>query len=112
MSGGLTAAIGIVHSKWLADSKPSAVPLDGATVTVNTDGWPTIDVANGAQDTADELWGLIMSGATPTGWTAAQTVGAGAGVATFTQTASTDCIRYEGTLGKVCTNTGSCPGSC
>jgi prepilin-type N-terminal cleavage/methylation domain-containing protein len=114
VAGGLTAGMNIVHAKWLADSKPSVVPLDGATVTVNAAGWPILD--NGVaplQDTGDELWALVMSGATPSGWTAAQTTAGAAGVATFTQDVTSDCIRYEGTAGKVCVDTtGSCPGSC
>ena len=114
VAGGFTAAIGIVHSKWLADGKPTVVPLDGATVTVNAAGWPIVDNTTAPlQDTADELWGLVMAGATPTAWTGAQTTAVGFGVATFVQDASSDCIRYEATAGKVCVDTtGSCPGSC
>ncbi len=114
VTGGLTAGIGIVHSKWLADSKPSVVPLDGSTVTVNAAGWPIIDTGTAPlQDTGDELWALVMAGVTPSGWTAAQTTVANAGVATFVQDATSDCIRYEGAGGKVCVDTtGSCPAGC
>jgi prepilin-type N-terminal cleavage/methylation domain-containing protein len=111
VQGGLTAAIGIVHAKWLADGGGTLtdVALDGATVIVNSDGWPTIDVANGAQDTGSEFWALVMAGTTPNGWTAGQTVGADAGFATFTQDATATILRYQGADGKVCVGAGACP---
>ena len=109
--GGFTAAIGITHSKWLADAKPTSVALDGATVVVNATGWPIVALA--AQDTGDELWALLMSGATPSGWTAAETSAAAAGVATFVQDANSYCMKYDGATGKVCTTTtGTCPVAC
>ena len=115
VAGGLTAGIGIVHAKWLADSKPSIVPLDGATVTVNASGWPIVDNTTAPlQATADELWALVMAGATPSGWTGAEATVLNAGVATWEQDASSDCIHYDGATGLVCVDTTSsgCPGSC
>ena len=101
--GGLSAAVGIVHSKWLVDSKANPVSLDGGTVDVNAAGWPTL--GDGAtQDTAVELWEKIMSGAVPSGW----------GTAVFQSTTVTDyaeyaqpgtgnpILRYEEAEGKVC----------
>jgi prepilin-type N-terminal cleavage/methylation domain-containing protein len=85
--GGFTAAVQIVHAKWLAGGTgvAGAVSLEGGvTVQVNATGWPTVDTANAAQDTASELYGLLMSGALPTGWTSAEAAAAGAGTATFT----------------------------
>ena len=110
VQGGVTAAIGIVHAKWLADGGGTLtdVALDGSTVIVNSDGWPTIDVTNGPQDTASEFWGLIMAGAVPNGWTAAQTVAVGAGDGTFTQDSTGTILLYEGDTGKVCTGAGPC----
>lgn len=103
VKGGFTAAIGIVHSKWLADGGgATTVGLDGATVTVNTDGWPIVDNTNApSQDTGGELWALVMSGAVPTGWTAAETTAADAGTATFTQTATSSTFSYNGATGAV-----------
>ncbi len=111
VQGGLTAAVGIVHAKWLADGGGTLtdVALDGSTVIVNSDGWPTIDVANGTQDTGDKLWGLVMAGATPNGWTGGQTVGGGAGFATYTQDSTTVVLRYQGADGKVCPGIIACP---
>ncbi len=69
VQGGLSAAIGIVHSKWLVDSKPAtSVDIDGTSVFINVAGYPTIDVANAAQDDADKLWSQIMAGVVPSGW--------------------------------------------
>ena len=85
--GGFSAAVQIVHAKWLAGGTGVAgnVTLEGATtVVVNATGWPTVDNANAAQDTAAELYGLLMSGAMPTGWTTGEAAAAGAGTATYT----------------------------
>jgi prepilin-type N-terminal cleavage/methylation domain-containing protein len=115
VQGGFTAGIQIVHSKWLAAGQTSPVSLDnGASVVVNSDGWPTIDTANGAQDTAEELWELIMTGSVPEGWAAAETAAANAGIATYTFTAKAnpDVVRYEGTDGTICRRddaTTACP---
>ena len=87
IQGGFTAAVQIAHSKWLAGGTGVAgtVNLDGDTVEVNTAGWPTVDVANGDQDIATELYGILMSGALPTtGWTGSEVPAAGAGTATYT----------------------------
>ena len=86
IQGGFTAGVQIVHSKWLATPGSGAgnVSIDGATVVVNAAGWPTVDTANSAQDTASELYGLLMSGALATGWAGTETAAAGVGTATFT----------------------------
>src|SRR5262245_63399339 len=66
--GGFTAAVQIVHSAWLAQGTGAAgnVTIEGSTVVVNAAGWPTVDGDNGAQDSAPELYGVLMSGAVPT----------------------------------------------
>lgn len=113
VQGGLTAAIGITHAKWLADGGGTLtdVALDGATVYVNAAGWPVVDalIAAGAQDTGSELWAGIMAGSVPSGWTAGETVGPGAGFATFTQDSTTTILRYQGADGKVCVGAAPCP---
>ncbi len=115
--GGFTAGIGITHAKWLADNKPTVgVFLDGATVQVNAAGWPTLDSAGaGTQGTADELWGLVMAGSTPSGWTALSTdhVTAVSGLASYKQIANGSCMLYVGATGRVCqTTNGTCPTGC
>jgi MSHA pilin protein MshA len=110
VSGGFTAAIQIVHSKWLAGGSSTAttVSLDnGATVIVNTGasgGWPTIGT-DAAQDTASELYAIIMTGDVPSGWASNQTAVAGAGHAFYEMTSKsgTNVIRYEASDGRVCT---------
>ncbi len=103
VKGGLTAAIGITHAKWLADGGGTltTVPLDGATVYVNSDGWPTLDTDQATQDDGTELWAQVMSGSVPTGWTAAAVPASGAGTATYTQDATTEVISYNGATGLV-----------
>jgi prepilin-type N-terminal cleavage/methylation domain-containing protein len=83
--GGFTAAIQIAHSKWLVGGTGAAgtIQLEGDTATVNAAGWPTIDVANADQDTASELYAILMSGATPEGWDPNEATAAGAGVADY-----------------------------
>ena len=72
VQGGLSSAIGIVHSKWLVDSKPAtSVDIDGSSVYISTAGWPSIG-DNAIQDTGNELWSQIMSGVVPSGWTASE----------------------------------------
>jgi MSHA pilin protein MshA len=85
--GGFSAAIQIAHAKWLAGNTGAAgtITLDGATsVVVNANGWPTVDTTNASQDTAAELYGILMSQALPTNWTSSQAPAVGAGTATFT----------------------------
>jgi len=86
LRGGFTAGVQIAHSKWLADPNngAGAITLDGATVTMNAAGWPTIDNANAAQNTSAELYGIMMSGPLPSGWTSSETPAAGLGTGTFT----------------------------
>jgi prepilin-type N-terminal cleavage/methylation domain-containing protein len=84
--GGFHSAVQLVHARWLASGGTGAgtVQLEGATVEVNAAGWPTIDSANATQDTAAELYQILMNAPVPGGWTAAETAAAGAGTATFT----------------------------
>ncbi len=108
--GGFTAAIQIAHSKWLVDGGTStSVALDGATVVVNTDGWPTVDPNFAAQNTAIELYALIMSGTVPTGWGTDETPAAAAGTAEYCLAGSGGGdFTYNGLTGVV-TQVGSCP---
>jgi MSHA pilin protein MshA len=84
--GGFHSAVQLVHARWLASgaSGAGAVQLEGATVQVNAAGWPTIDAANATQDTAAELYSLLMNSPVPSGWTSAEAAAAGAGTATLT----------------------------
>jgi MSHA pilin protein MshB len=103
--GGLSASIQITHAKWLAGGTGVAgnVTLEsGTTVIVNAAGWPTIDAANAAQDTAAELYALLMRSPLPSNWTAAQIAAAGAGTGTFTLSGSGGgSISYNGATGGV-----------
>jgi prepilin-type N-terminal cleavage/methylation domain-containing protein len=85
--GGFTAAVLIVHSKWLAGGTGVAGPValeGGVTVMVNAAGWPTVDAANATQDTAAELYDLLMSSPLPANWTTISTPATGLGGCTFT----------------------------
>jgi MSHA pilin protein MshA len=123
VNGGFTAAVQIVHSKWLAggDSTATTVSLDnGATVIVNTGatgGWPTVDAANAAQDTASELWALIMTGNVPDGWNPDELTVAASGFAVYEmngKASGDDVVRYEASTGRVCTcaNTSTACSGC
>ena len=110
VKGGFTAAVQIVHSKWLVEgSAGTTVALDGATVFVNTDGWPTIDTENGAQNSAVLLYGLIMSGGVPTGWGTDETPADEAGAAEYCLPGTGGGnFTYAGATGVV-TPVGACP---
>ena len=111
VQGGLSAAIGIVHAKWLVDSKPAtSVDIDGSSVYVNATGWPTIG-DNGIQDIAWELWSQIMSGVVPSGWTPTETSTGAVDWAEYAQPGTTSVLRYEEASGKVCKTTAAvaCP---
>jgi MSHA pilin protein MshA len=103
--GGFTAAVQVAHAKWLAGGTGAAgsVTLEGATtVVVNAAGWPTVDAANAAQDTAAELYNILMSTNLPANWTTAQTAAAGAGTCTFTLPGTGGgTISYNGATGAV-----------
>ncbi len=102
--GGFNAAVQIAHAKWLAGGTGAAgnVVLDGATVVVNSSGWPTVDTDNAAQDTATELYGILMSGAVPSGWTSSESAADEAGTATFTLSgAGGGAFTYNGATGAV-----------
>jgi prepilin-type N-terminal cleavage/methylation domain-containing protein len=85
--GGFSAAVQIVHSKWLAGGTGIAGPValeGGVTVVVNAAGWPTVDGTNATQDTAAELYNLLMSSPLPANWTTTSTPAVGAGACTLT----------------------------
>ena len=85
--GGFSASVQIVHAKWLAGGTGVAGPvaLEGAvTVIVNAAGWPTVDATNAAQDSASELYNLLLSTNLPGNWTTTSTPAVGLGSCTFT----------------------------
>ncbi len=102
--GGFGSAVSLVHGKWLAGGTGVAgtVQLEGDTVEVNAAGWPTLDSANADQDTMAELYGILMSGAIPGGWTSAETPAAGAGTGSLTLAGTGGgTINYDGATGVV-----------
>lgn len=104
VQAGFNASVQLAHAKWLASGTGVAgtVQLEGDTVEVNVTGWPTIDVANADQDTAVELYGILMSGAVPAGWTSSEVPAAAAGAATFTLPGTGGgSFSYDGATGVV-----------
>lgn len=101
---GFNSSIQLAHAKWLATGTGVAGPvaLEGAIVEVNATGWPTIDAANAPQDTAQELYEILISGPLPAGWTAVEVPAAGAGTGTFTLPgAGGGAFTYDGATGAV-----------
>ena len=85
--GSFQSSILLIHARWIATGGSGATVTleDGSTVNVNAAGWPTIDSANAAQDTAQELYDLIIQESLPTPeWSFSETPGAGAGTGTYT----------------------------
>lgn len=104
VKGGFTSGVQIVHAKWLAQGGGSTVTVEGATIEVNsTTGWPTIDTSNASQDTASELYALMMSGPLPATWSSSEvpTAGTDAGTGTYTLTASGSSFTYDAATGVV-----------
>lgn len=103
--GGFTAGVQLAHAKWLAGNTGVAgtITLEGGTsVEVNAAGWPTVDPANASQDTAAELYGLLMSAPVPSTFTTSETPAAGAGTATFTLSgAGGGSFIYDASTGQV-----------
>jgi prepilin-type N-terminal cleavage/methylation domain-containing protein len=103
--GGFTAAVQVVHAKWLAGGTGAAgtVTMEGATtVNVNATGWPTVDNANATQNTAAKLYNLLMTTNLPGNWTSTETPAAGAGTCTFTLSGTGGgTISYNGATGAV-----------
>ncbi len=77
--GRFTAAVAIVHAAWVSGGTGVAgtVTLDGATVEVNGAGWPYIDTTTPGQDTAAELFQLVMRDAAPSPWVSCETASTG-----------------------------------
>ncbi len=104
VKGGFTSAVTIAHSKWLVDGSAGAtISMEGTTVCMNGNGWPSIDPNAGCvQGTADTLYGIIMSGARPDKWTTKETAGTsatfclvGTGGSTFTYTSSSGTVTSD-----------------
>lgn len=114
--GSFTAAVQIVHSKWLADGTGLADPnvvLHGDTVAVNSNGWPTIDTDQADQDTASELYGIMISRPLQEGWSSSESPADEAGVADYTLGgAGGGSFCYDGADGAVVAGAiaaGACP---
>jgi prepilin-type N-terminal cleavage/methylation domain-containing protein len=104
VQGGFTAAVQLVHAKWLAGGTGVAgtVNLEGDTAEVNAAGWPTIDVANADQDTAAELYAIIMNTGVPGNWTSSEVPAAGAGTGQLVLAgAGGGSFTYNGATGTV-----------
>jgi prepilin-type N-terminal cleavage/methylation domain-containing protein len=113
--GAFTTSVGIAHSKWLAVGTGTAgtVQLDGDTVEVNAAGWPYLDTAQTDQDTAAELYAIILQDAVPSTWQSCETASTGsmnAGVGSFELDGSGgSSFVYTGSTGLV--TTGATDGS-
>ena len=102
--GSFTAGVHIAHAKWLAGGTGTAgaVNLDGGTVVVNAQGWPTVDSDNATQDTAAELYQSLMAGTLPASWQGGEAVADEAGQATFTLPGNGGgAFTYDATNGQV-----------
>ncbi len=103
--GGFTAGVQLAHAKWLAGGTGTAGPVTlegGTTVVVNANGWPTIDNDNAAQNTAAELYAILMQEGVPANWTSAEAAADEAGTGTFTLPgAGGGSFTYNGATGAV-----------
>jgi MSHA pilin protein MshA len=88
VASSVRTATTLVHAAWIANgSSATSVPVDGATVTVNTSGWPTNDAA-GIVAAMQSMSGVGVTHASPT--------------STFTLRSSSLCtFTYNSTTGTV-----------
>ncbi len=108
VQGSFHSAIALAHATWLAQNSPAQITLEGAlaNVSMSAAGYPTIDAANPTQDTAAELYELLMQSPLPAGWTSGEAPGAGAGTATLTLTGAPapNTINYDAATGAITTS--------
>ncbi len=101
--GGFASGVQLAHAQWLATgTAPATITMGGSVINMNAAGWPTVDAANATQDSAAELYALLMTGPMPTGWAGTEAPAAGAGTATFTLAgAGGGAFTYDATTGVV-----------
>ena len=76
--------IGAVHGYWLTSGgRADHVELHGLRIAMNRQGWPTIDPRQPTQDTALELYHLVMRQQLSHHWLAQEFPAPSAGIATF-----------------------------
>ena len=64
--GALNSAIQLVHSRWIAQGSPGTVTLDGgATITMNTNGYPNVGTTYNDDATCRTLVGNLLGGPAP-----------------------------------------------
>ena len=77
-------AVGSIHGHWLtAGGRVDRIELHGLHIAMNGQGWPTIDPRQPTQDTALELYHLVMRQQLSHHWLAQEFPAPGAGIATF-----------------------------
>lgn len=71
VKGGFASAVMLSHAQYVAEGQSgnATINFDGVNVRMNANGWPRCDV--GAQNTPQELYGVLMSTDFPAGWTGA-----------------------------------------
>jgi hypothetical protein len=96
-------AVSALHGRWLlAGDDAREIELRGAHLVLNEHGWPTIDPRHPAQDTANEIYALLMEAPLPSHWRVHETPVHDAGVVTFTLPgAGGDSFRYDAATGAV-----------
>ncbi len=103
--GAFTSAVTLVHLKWISEGGPAGgqIPLAyGQVVEVNAAGWPTVDPRWSDQDSAHELYGLLLQSRLPQGWSMTETPARGAGAASYTlRGPGGGTFLYDGATGTV-----------
>ena len=77
-------AVGAVHGYWLTrGGRAEQIEMHGLYIAMNRQGWPTIDPRHETQDTALELYHLVMHQQLSHHWKAQEYPAPGSGIATF-----------------------------
>jgi len=98
------SALGSVHGRWLLEGGSSrSLRLGQRTVHLSEDGWPTVDPRNTGQDTAAELYALLVD---PPGsldsWRTEEEPQQSAGTATFRLVApGGGAFTYDASTGRI-----------
>src|SRR5688572_8296339 len=84
LRNGFAEALGALHGDWLKHGGRAAqIEANGSRIAMNRQGWPTIDSRHPSQDTALELYHLVMRKPLSHRWTSQESPAPDSGVAKF-----------------------------
>ena len=84
LRNGFAEAVGAIHGQWLmSGGRADHVEMHGLHIAINRAGWPTLDPRHPTQDTALELYHLVMRRQLSHHWTSQEFPAPESGIATY-----------------------------